>query len=80
VDEQEAREMAYHYVRIHMQEKTRPGRLKQAAAGNGHDEPVWEVELVSRTDGTPERLLVIGRDTGSIYGCHSLVSSQEAAR
>ena len=71
--------MAYHYVRIHMQEKARPGRLTQAA-GNGYDEPVWEVELVSRTDGTPETLLVIGRDTGSIYGCHSLVSSQQAAR
>ena len=79
VDEQEAREMAYHYVRIHMHEKARPGRLTQAT-GEGYDEPVWEVELVSRTDGTPESLLVIGRDTGSIYGCHSLVSSQRAAR
>ena len=46
----------------------------------GYDEPIWEVELVSRTDGTPESLLVIGRDTGSIYGCHSLMSNQAARR
>jgi len=79
VDEHEAREMAYHYVRIHMQEKTRPGRLERANGG-GYGEPVWEVELVRRADGRPEGTLVIGMDTGSIYGCHSLVSSQPSVR
>jgi hypothetical protein len=75
VEEHEAREMAYHYIRIHMQDKTRPGRLRKVAAAE-YGEPVWEVELVGRADGTPEGLLVIGRETGSTYGSHSLVSSQ----
>jgi 2-oxoglutarate ferredoxin oxidoreductase subunit alpha len=67
VEEGEAREMAYHYVRIHLQDKARPGRVRQAA-GAAYGEPVWEVELVRRTDGTPEGTLVIGMDTGSTYG------------
>ncbi len=66
VEEHEAREMAYHYVRVYMQDKARPGRL--ARAKDGYAEPVWEVELVNRADGRPEGQLVIGMDTGSMYG------------
>jgi 2-oxoglutarate ferredoxin oxidoreductase subunit alpha len=79
VEEHEAREMAYHYIRIHMQEKTRPGRLRESADG-AFGEPIWEVELVSRTDGRPEGTLLIGRETGSIYGRHSMASSEQHAR
>jgi pyruvate/2-oxoacid:ferredoxin oxidoreductase alpha subunit len=79
VQEHEAREMAYHYIRIHMQEKTRPGRLERAKA-NGYDEPVWQVELVSRADGAPAGTLIIGMDTGSMYGAHSPVGSPGTAR
>jgi hypothetical protein len=57
-----------------MQERTRPGRLQRLAV-NGHGEPVWEVELVNRESGVPERTLVVGVDTGSIYGCHSPVAA-----
>jgi 2-oxoglutarate ferredoxin oxidoreductase subunit alpha len=78
VEEHEAREMAYHYVRIHMQDKTRPGRLSPLTAA-GYDEPVWEVELVSRADGRPEAMLVIGRETGSMYGCHTLAPGRQHA-
>jgi 2-oxoglutarate ferredoxin oxidoreductase subunit alpha len=78
VTEGEAREMAYHYVRIHMQEKARPGRLEQVSNGP-YDEPVWEVELVGRKDGTPEATLVIGMDTGALYGCHSVPASPAPA-
>jgi len=67
VEDHEAREMAYHYIRIHLQEKARPGRLKRANGGK-YGEPVWEVELVNRTDGKAEGTLVIGMDTGSMYG------------
>jgi 2-oxoglutarate ferredoxin oxidoreductase subunit alpha len=70
VEEHEAREMAYHYVRIYMQERTRPGRLRQIS-GDGYGEPVWEVELVGRADGKPEGTLIIGAETGSMYGSHS---------
>jgi 2-oxoglutarate ferredoxin oxidoreductase subunit alpha len=78
VQEHEAREMAYHYIRIHMQEKTRPGRCERAKA-NGYDEPVWQVELVSRADGAPAGTLIIGMDTGSMYGAHPPVGSPRAA-
>jgi 2-oxoglutarate ferredoxin oxidoreductase subunit alpha len=74
VEEHEAREMAYHYIRIHMQDRTRPGRLRKVAAPE-YGEPVWEVELVGRTTGKPEEVLVIGMDTGSMYASHSLASS-----
>jgi 2-oxoglutarate ferredoxin oxidoreductase subunit alpha len=79
VEEHEAREIAYHYVRIHMQEKTRPGRFDRTATGpNG--EPVWEVELVSRADGRPQGTLVIGMDTGSVYACQPVAAGQGSAR
>ena len=69
VADHEAREMAYHYIRIHMQDKTRPGRL-QPVAESGYGEPLWVVELVSRADARPEGMLVIGRDTGALHGRH----------
>ena len=71
VQEHEAREMAYHHIRIHMQDKARPRRI-QRAARTGYGEPVWAVELVSRTDGAPEGMLVIGMETGSNYGWHAV--------
>jgi 2-oxoglutarate ferredoxin oxidoreductase subunit alpha len=71
VEEHEAREMAYHHIRIHMQDRARPRRI-QRAAGNGYGEPVWAVELVSRADGAPEGMLVIGMTTGSNYGWHAV--------
>jgi 2-oxoglutarate ferredoxin oxidoreductase subunit alpha len=79
VEEHEAREIAYHYVRIHMQEKARPGRFERAATGP-YGEPVWEVELVSRADGRPEGTLVIGMDTGSVYACQPVATSQASAQ
>ncbi len=69
VAEHEAREMAYHHIRIHMHDRARPARL-QAVAGSGYGEPLWVVELVDRNDGKPEGMLIIGRDTGSNYGWH----------
>jgi 2-oxoglutarate ferredoxin oxidoreductase subunit alpha len=67
VEDHEAREMAYHYIRIHLQERARPARLQRANEGK-YGEPVWEVELVNRADGRAEGTLVIGMDTGSMYG------------
>ncbi len=69
VAEHEAREMAYHYIRIHMHDRARPARL-QPVGESGYGEPLWVVELVNRADGKPEGMLVIGRDTGSMYGWH----------
>ena len=58
--------MAYHYIRLYLQDKARPHRLRQARRDGA--ETVWEVELVNRTDQRPEGKLVIGVDTGSVYG------------
>jgi 2-oxoglutarate ferredoxin oxidoreductase subunit alpha len=79
VEENEAREMAYHYIRLYMQERTRPGRLRRLTM-NGYGEPVWEIELVNRADGAAEGTLVVGMDTGSIYGCHAPVAQPAHAR
>jgi hypothetical protein len=65
VQEREAREMAYHFVRLHLQDRARPSRLRQSQAG--FDEPVWEVELVDRASGAPRGVLQIGLDTGAFY-------------
>lgn len=67
VDEGEAREMAYHFGRLHLKDKTRPGRAQMATNGK-YDEPVWEVELVERQEEPVRRgTLVIGASSGSLH-------------
>ena len=66
VTEAEAREMAYHHIRIYMGDKARPGTVAKTD-GNGYGEAVWEVEIVDRAELTPQGTLVIGTDTGSIH-------------
>jgi 2-oxoglutarate ferredoxin oxidoreductase subunit alpha len=74
VQDHEAREMAYHHIRIHMQDRARPRRLRKVP-GAAYGEPVWAVELVNRSDGRPEGMLVIGATTGAAYGWHPTVPS-----
>jgi 2-oxoglutarate ferredoxin oxidoreductase subunit alpha len=62
----EAREVAYHYIRTHLTEDLRPGSLRRLP-GNGFDEPVWEIEIVTRQSGERRGHLLIGVDTGSTY-------------
>ncbi len=62
----EAREIAYHYVRTHLNEEVRPGRIEKAGA-NGGGEPVWRVEIVSRDSGEKQGELQVGVETGSTY-------------
>jgi len=69
VTEAEAREMAYHHVRIYMGDKSRPGDVTKAD-GNGYGEAVWEVQIVDRAELTPKGTLVIGTDTGAIHDWH----------
>ncbi len=64
--ESEAREIAYHYVRVHLNDEARPGKITKAAA-NGHGEPVWQVEMVHREDGAKQGDLLIGVETGSTH-------------
>jgi 2-oxoglutarate ferredoxin oxidoreductase subunit alpha len=79
VQEHEAREMAYHYVRIHLQDRARPGRLERLTAAVEYGEPVWDVELVDRETDRPHGRLIIGADTGSTHSFHSLAERQAQA-
>jgi 2-oxoglutarate ferredoxin oxidoreductase subunit alpha len=65
VTEAEAREMAYHFIRLRLGDKARPVAVE--ASANGFEEPVWRVRLADRESGDPEGTLVIGRETGSVH-------------
>lgn len=66
VTEEEASEMAYHYIRVHLRDRARPVRITEMAT-NGYGEPVWQIDIVDRKQGTPLGQLFIGRDTGSTH-------------
>ncbi len=70
---EEAREMAYHYVRTHLGEDVRPGRIAQKD-GDGLGEPIWLVEIVGRENGEKQGELTIGVETGSTYAWQPAVS------
>jgi len=63
---EEAREMAYHYIRSRLNETLRPGKINRRD-GNGFDEAVWDVEIVSRESGDKRGELLIGVETGSTH-------------
>jgi len=62
----EARDMAYHYIRSRLNETLRPGVISQHES-NGFDEAVWNVEIVSRESGDNRGDLLIGIEIGSTY-------------
>src|SRR5207302_10191465 len=62
----EAREIAYHYIRVHLGEDVRPGRIEHAAT-NGYREPTWKIEIVSRDSGQRRGDLHVGIETGSTH-------------
>ena len=66
VTEADAREIAYHYVRVYLNEEARPGKITKAGT-NGHGEPVWRIELVNRDNGERRGELEVGVQTGSTY-------------
>jgi hypothetical protein len=63
---EEAREMAYHYIRTRLTETLRPGVINQVE-GNGYNESCWSVEIVSRESAEKRGELLIGVETGSTY-------------
>ena len=66
VTEAEAREIAYHYVRVYLGEELRPAKITQAD-GNGHKERIWKVQIVNRETGENHGELQVGVQTGSTY-------------
>jgi hypothetical protein len=47
-------------------EEVRPGQVSKAE-GNGHGEPIWNVEIVNRDTGEKTGELHVGVQTGSTY-------------
>jgi 2-oxoglutarate ferredoxin oxidoreductase subunit alpha len=66
VQEAEAREIAYHFIRVNLGDKSRPGRLEKAGQDH-YGEPVWDVEIIERAELVPQGRLIIGMETGSIH-------------
>jgi 2-oxoglutarate ferredoxin oxidoreductase subunit alpha len=66
LDEIDAREMAYHYLRTHYAEKLRPVKLVRESA-NGSGEPIWNVEFAERASGNKGATMKIGAVTGTTY-------------
>jgi 2-oxoglutarate/2-oxoacid ferredoxin oxidoreductase subunit alpha len=66
VTEDEAREIAYHYVRAHLNEDVRPGRIARVD-GNGVGEPLWEIEIVHCDSEEKQGELRVGVETGTTY-------------
>jgi 2-oxoglutarate ferredoxin oxidoreductase subunit alpha len=62
----EAREIAYHHVRVYTHEDVRPGAITKVD-GNGFGEPVWQIEIVNRDSGEKQGELQVGVQTGSTY-------------
>ncbi len=63
---EEAREMGYHYVRVHLADKVRPGKIEKIEQSE-YGEPLWQIEMVARDGGEKRGDLSIGAATGSTY-------------
>jgi 2-oxoglutarate ferredoxin oxidoreductase subunit alpha len=66
VSQDEAGEIAYHYIRVKLANEARPVSYEQVALPN-YDELVWRVTLVGRQEGEPRGTLLIGVQTGATY-------------
>ncbi|PWT82443.1 MAG: 2-oxoacid:acceptor oxidoreductase subunit alpha [Acidobacteria bacterium] len=63
---EEAREMGYHYVRVHLADKVRPGKIEKIEESE-YGEPLWQIEMVARDSGQKRGDLSIGAVSGSTY-------------
>ncbi len=67
VSQDEAREIAYHYIHVKLGDDARPVEYEQVSLP-GYDEPLWHVTLAGRKEGEPRGSLLIGVKTGATYG------------
>ena len=66
VSQDEACEMAYHFIRTKLDDDARPEGFEQTSIP-GYDEPLWRVTIVGRKQGEPRGTLLIGVQTGATY-------------
>ncbi len=71
VTEEEAKEIAYHYLRTHNGEKLRPVKFTRESS-NGHGEPTWNIDIVERATGESRARMKVGVSTGSTYSYEKL--------
>ena len=66
LSESDAREIAYHYIRVSLDDKSRPVKLVRR---NGGDlgEAVWHVTIADRKTAEQQGVLLIGAETGHTY-------------
>lgn len=62
----EAQEIAYHYIRTHLNKDLRPGQIEKAD-GSGTGEAVWRIAIVHQDSGEKQGELRVGMETGSTY-------------
>jgi pyruvate/2-oxoacid:ferredoxin oxidoreductase alpha subunit len=74
--EEESREVAYHYIRVHLKDKARPVKFERI---DGADEALWLIELAGRESGMKEGELRIGASSGSIYSWQPTQASSAGA-
>jgi 2-oxoglutarate ferredoxin oxidoreductase subunit alpha len=72
VSEDEASQIAYHYIRVKLGNDARPVGYEQISLP-GYDEPLWQVTIVGRKEGEPRGTLLIGVQTGATYAWREYV-------
>ncbi|MGO8734970.1 MAG: 2-oxoacid:acceptor oxidoreductase subunit alpha [Terriglobia bacterium] len=71
---EEAREMAYHYIRTHLADAARPDLIEMAEA-SAYGEPLWCVELVDRSSGVKRGEIKIGVKTGALHAWEPAIAA-----
>jgi 2-oxoglutarate/2-oxoacid ferredoxin oxidoreductase subunit alpha len=67
---EEAREMAYHYIRTHFGESARPVNI-ELTNGDSYSEPVWRIEVVEKESSKKLGDLSLGVRTGAVHAWES---------
>jgi len=75
---EEVREMAYHYIRVHLADKVRPAKIEKIEQSE-YGEPLWQIELVGRENGEKRGDLCIGVATGATYSWQAVKTLQAEA-
>ena len=76
VSQDEAREIAYHYIRVKLANEARPVGYEQVSLP-GYEEPIWRVTLAGRKEGEPRGALLIGVQTGATYAWQAYAPEAE---
>ena len=75
---EDAREMAYHYIRTRLNDAARPVTI-ELADGSSHGEPLWRIKIAARDTGQAEGELMIGARSGAVHGWHPAVAATAGA-